>query len=127
MSVRLERRTIAKAASYTVKPPLDSPGTVFTTAGATGAITFTLPTPGPGTRGWWYRFKNLVDQNMIVAAGVADTLICFNDLTADSLAASTSGEKIGAEIEVECVETTPGTFRWTASGVAVAHTYTVAT
>jgi hypothetical protein len=127
MSTRLERRHIAKTASYTIKPPLDAPGTVFTNAGAAGAVTFTLPTPNKGLLGHWYRFLGVADQDIVVAAPVVDTLLTKNDAAADSLAASTSGEKIGACIEAECIQTSAGVYRWAAYGIAVGHTYTVAT
>jgi len=127
MSTRLERRVVGKAASYTIRPNSDSPGTVFTNKGATGSITFTLPTPTRALLGWWYRIKVVVDQNVVLAPATADTLVLLNDLAADSLTISTSSEKIGAEIEAQCVETADGTFKWAASGIAVGHTYTVAT
>jgi hypothetical protein len=127
MSTRLNRRVIAKAASYTVNPALDSPGTVFTNAGAAGAVTFTLPAPGQGTRGWWYRFLCVVDQNLIVAAPTAGTLIALHDAAANSVALQTGNQKIAGVIEAQCLETVPGTFRWAAYGIAVGHTYTTAT
>lgn len=127
MSTRLERRTIAKTASYTINPAIDRPGTVFTNAGAAGAVTFTLPAPGQGTRGWWYRFVGVADQNIIVAALTADTLIVIDDTAADSLAIQTAGQRISAEIEAKCVETTPGTFRWVAIGIGSGYTYTPST
>ncbi len=77
--------------------------------------------------GWWYRFKAIADQSITVASAVADTLVCLNDQNADSLSISTAGQKIGGEIEVVCIETASGTFAWAASGIAVGHTYTVAT
>jgi hypothetical protein len=127
MSTRLERRVVPKAADYTVRPNSDAPGTVFTTEGATGAVVFTLPTPTRALLGVWYRFKNVVDQNMTVQPPTADTAIALNDLAADSLAVSTGGQKIGGEIEAQCVRTGGSTFQWALSGVAVGHTYTVAT
>jgi hypothetical protein len=127
MSTRLERRTVAKTAAYTVNPALDRPGTVFTNAGAAGAVTFTLPLATRALLGWWYRFLGVVDQNFTVASNPVDTLIVINDTAADSLTVSTAGQKIGAEIEAQCVETSAGVFRWVAKGNAVGHTYTVAT
>jgi hypothetical protein len=127
MSTQLKRRIVGKSASYTVNVIADKPGTVFTNKGATGAITFTLPTPTRAILGWWYRFKGVVNQNIVVAAPTVDTALALNDLAADSLALSTTNEKLGAEIEAQCVETADGTFQWALSGVAVGHTYTVAT
>lgn len=65
--------------------------------GATGAVTLTLPaTPKRGLR---FRVTNVSDQNLIVAAGTADTMVTLNDLAADSVALSTSSEKIGGTFE----------------------------
>lgn len=122
MSTRLERRVVAKTADYTINPDRDRCGTTFTNRGASGAVVFTLPAPSSRLTGWWYRFKSHADQDVTVAAGTADTLVVLNDATADSLAASTTSEQIGAEIEAFCDGTS-----WFASGVAVGHTYTVAT
>jgi hypothetical protein len=126
MSTRLNRRIVKKTASYTILPYLDSPGTVFTNAGAVGAITFTLPTPSKGVFGWWYRFKGVADQNIIVTAPVASTLVTFNNAAATSLAIQTASQKIGGEIEVTCIEIITGTYRWSAIGVSVGVTFTVA-
>ena len=67
---------------------------MFTTRGATGAVTFTLPSAGSTNEGDWVLFVNVADQNMIVA-GADEEIVCFNDLTADSIAYQTSSEKIG--------------------------------
>jgi hypothetical protein len=127
MSTRLERRIVRKTANYTLRPPFDRPGTVFTNAGATGAVTFTLPTPNRAVLGWWFRFKAVADQNLLVAAPTADTLVTLDDVAADSIALSTADQIVGGEIEAVCVETSAGVYQWAASGIAVGHTYTVAT
>lgn len=84
----------AKAASYTVLSTDNDRH--FTTAGASGAVVFTLPTPAKGYR---FRFTNVVDQNMTITAP-ANKFVLFNNATATSLAFSTSGNKIGANVEV---------------------------
>lgn len=96
------RWTEAKTAAYQVTK-LDS-GTIFHTTGATAAVTFTLPpiTDGP----FYFMFVNGADVDMTVASKVADTAVTFNDLAADSVAFSTSSEKIGGVIEVICDGTT---------------------
>lgn len=127
MSQRLTRRVVPKAASYTIVFPMDAPGTTFTNKGATGAIVFTLPTAIRALLGVYYRFLSVVDQTVTVAPPAADTALALNDLTADSVALSTSSEKLGGVIEAECVETADGVFKWALNGMAVAHTYTVAT
>jgi uncharacterized protein YqgC (DUF456 family) len=115
-----KKNVSAKTADYTVTGA-EPCGTVFTTRGAAGAVIFTLPAAAARFAGLHYRFKNLVDQNMTVT-GTVDTMITFNDTAADSVAASTAGQKIGAEIEAFCDGTS-----WCVSGVSVGHTFTVAT
>lgn len=116
------QRIVAKTADYTVLVT-DACGTLFTTRGAAGAVNFTLPLTGNGLpAGWWVEFLNLVDQNMTITGGVADTLIADGDLTSDSVAASTASHKIGARVKV----TWDGT-AFIANGVSVGATYTVAT
>jgi hypothetical protein len=88
----------AKTASYTCTK--EDSGTIFHTAGATAAVTFTLPKISDGP--FYFVFINGADVDMTVTAGTADTAITYNDVAADSVAASTSGEKIGATIEVIC-------------------------
>lgn len=126
MPINLKRRVVGKAANYTVNPYVDRCGTVFTNKGATGGITFTLPAPNAGLLGLWYRFKTVVDQDVTIATATADTMLSLNDLAADSLAISTSSQKIGGEIEAQVVESVTGTFKWAVCGVAVGHTYTLA-
>ncbi|MCC6989950.1 MAG: hypothetical protein IT181_13175 [Acidobacteria bacterium] len=97
MPIRLEPRMVAKTAAYSPSPLTDRAGTIFTTRGATGAVAFTLPTLAAGQYvGLFYDFLNLVDQNMSIVAPTADTLLVFNDTAADSVAYSTSSQKIGA-------------------------------
>lgn len=122
MSTRLERRVVAKTADYTITPPADRPGTVFTNRGATGTVIFTLPAPGPGVRGWWFRFKAHADFTVTVKTATADTLIGLNDVAADSVSLQTGGQIIGGEMEAVCDGTS-----WFVSGLTVGHTFTVAT
>jgi hypothetical protein len=86
---------VAKTADYTVVAADN--GKLFTTQGASAAVTFTLPALAAGLR---YGFYNEADQDMIVAAATADTMVVFNDLAADSIAFSTTAEQIGSGIEV---------------------------
>lgn len=85
-------RVQVKTADYTVTEA-DS-GTLFTTTGDANAINFTLPTNAKA--GLVYFFIQSTNQNLVITAGTADTLITFNDLEADSVAAQTTNEKIGA-------------------------------
>jgi hypothetical protein len=94
------KQVIAKAASYTVSMDRDRAGTIFTTRGAAGAITFTLPTLTAARAGTYYEFHNVVDQNMVVTAA-AGKAICDGNAAATSLTASTASHKIGARILAE--------------------------
>jgi hypothetical protein len=62
-----------------------------------------------------------------VAGATAGDVVTFNDAAANSLAASTSGQKIGALIRATCIRTADTTYKWLVVGLAVGHTYTVAT
>jgi hypothetical protein len=124
MSTRLERRTIGKSASYTVSPAVDKAGAEFTTDGGTGAQVFTLPTPNAALLGVWYRFRNVVDQNMTVTAA-AGKAVALNNTAATSLAATTGGQKIGACIEAHCASV-GGVYKWMLNGLNNGITYTVA-
>ena len=85
------RQVLVKATDYTVTAADNN--VTFSTRGASGAVIFTLPTLARGLR---YRFFNEADQNMTITSVVADTIVGPNDLALDSVAFSTSGDKIGA-------------------------------
>lgn len=95
-------RVVAKTAAYTVEP--EETGTIFTTTGATAAVTFTLPAISDGP--FHFLFIAGADFAMTVAAATVDTAVSFNDLAADSVAVSTASEIIGGAIEVICDGTT---------------------
>ena len=83
----------AKTANYTVGTvATDTFGTVFTNRGASGAVTFTLPTP---TSGAYYFFAGVADQNITITAGSA-IAVTVNNAAATSIAFSTSSQKIGS-------------------------------
>lgn len=92
------KKISAKTADYSVLAA--DCGTTFTTRGAAGAVNFTLPATSTISAGWWARFFNVADQDMIVTAATADTMVVFNDPTADSIAFSTTGEQVGSGVEV---------------------------
>jgi len=79
-------KVVAKTADYTVLAK-DS-GTIYTTEGATAAVNFTLPAASDGP--WIFDFYSAEDVAMTVTAETADTLVCFNDVAADSIAFSTA-------------------------------------
>lgn len=88
-------RTAAKTADYTVLPTDN--GTYFTTRGNGAAINFTLPTI---LRGLEYHFYNEAGQTMKLTSVVADTLVVFNDLAADTIDFETAGELIGSKFKI---------------------------
>jgi len=98
VAVRAGINVVAKTANYSATTA--DTGTMFTTTGATGAVTFTLPAVS-GRAGVWYEFMNTVDQTMTVTAP-ANTLVAFNNATATSIAFSTASEKIGSGVRVFC-------------------------
>ncbi len=111
MGTRLSSRIISKAASYTVNPATDRlvEGPTYM---ATAAATFTLPTPGAGLLGVVLHFLCIADVVMTIAAATADTMVTVNDLAADSVAFSTSSEKIGSRATAHCVKNAAGAYRW---------------
>jgi len=110
----------AKTTNYTVLAT--DVCTLFTTTGASGAVTFTLPTIaanlGP------FGFLNTVDQNMAVASAEGDNIVYLNDASADSLTFSTSSQKIGGYVVLNA--NAAGT-KWYAECRSPSNTVTVAT
>ena len=91
--------TSAKTGDYTIKGS-DS-GRFFTTQGATGDIEFTLPavaTAGNGFVCWIY---NAEDVECLVTAP-DETLIAFNDATADGISYTTASNHIGNAFMCVC-------------------------
>lgn len=83
----------AKTAAYKILP--EDVGVLFTNRGASGAVTLTLPDTSDIETGWYCDVFVVADQTVTVAAATADTMVVFNDAAADSIAFSTSNEKIG--------------------------------
>lgn len=86
------RHVVAKTANYTIT--VGDSGKIFTNAGATGAVTFTLPAASSTYAGYEVEFQVEADQNLILA-GTAGELVTFNDAAANSVAYQTTSEKIG--------------------------------
>ena len=91
-SVRPKFAIATKTSAYTLTPA--DFFKVFTTRGASGAVTFTLPAASASNKGNLALFVNVADQNMVVA-GSANGLVVFNNATATSIAFQTGSEKIG--------------------------------
>lgn len=89
------RLAYAKTADYTIT--IADRGKIFTNGGATGAVNFTLPAI---TAGFWCEIFADADQTITVTSATADTLIVYNDRAADSVALSTSSEKMGGAFRI---------------------------
>ena len=83
-------QVIAKASTATLTAA--ESGSVITTEGAGGAVVLTTPAVAAGLHYW---IINAEDQDLTITAGGADTMVTFNDVTADSVAYATSSEKVG--------------------------------
>ena len=90
------RNIVAKTADYTVVTA--DHGTLFTNRGAAGAVNFTLPTTA--YKGMRFGFYVVADQTLTVTSGTADTMVVYNDATADSVSFGSDGDKIGGMFEV---------------------------
>lgn len=90
------RDVVAKTGDYSVTEA--DHDTLFTNRGAAGAVNFTLP--ATAEKGLRYSFYVVADQNVTVTGGTADTMVTANDAAADSVAWSTSSEKIGGGFDV---------------------------
>jgi hypothetical protein len=89
------QRVVAKTANYTLVEADNN--TLFTNTGATGAVTFTLPTPRLGFR---CGFFVAADQNVTVTGTPANSLVVLNNASATNVVVGTAGEKVGAMLEV---------------------------
>lgn len=127
MSLKQKRRVVEKTADYSISRLRDAAGTIFTNMGADGAVIFTLPTPTFHYFGDFYDFTVVADQNVTVAGAAAGDILTLHDVAANSVAVSTSSQKIGATLRAECVRTAASTYKWHVYGTAVGHTYSVAT
>lgn len=113
------RREIAKTADYTVTEADN--GTLFTNTGAGGAVIFTLPALQAGLV---YEFLVVADQTVTVASAAGDDIVAFNDASADSLAFSTGGQKIGGHL---VLRTNAAGTKWYVDNLSPGNTITVAT
>lgn len=71
--------------------------TLFDNVGATGAVTFTLPSIA---NGYLFGFRVQADQNITVASNEGNNMIAFNDVSASSVAFSTGSQLIGGMVWV---------------------------
>lgn len=111
---------LAKTANYTILQ--QETGSLYTNTGATGAIVFTLPTLSAYLA---FRFLVVADQSVTIASAAGDDMVVYNDASADSVAFSTSGQKIGGSVLV--FANGAGTKWYVFNTSAGANTITVAT
>jgi len=87
---------VSKTANYVVTAADN--GTVFDNSGAsTTAIVFTLPTLAAGL---FYEFQGIDNGSITIASALGSDMVTFNDVGANSIASSTSSEKIGSRLFV---------------------------
>ena len=77
-------------------------GKTFVVNGS-GGYTVTLHSPVNGVKGGDMLFLNLADQDLIISCN--ELIVTFNNAAADSVAASTNGEQIGAGFWVHNIGT----------------------
>lgn len=99
-----KRRTVLKAASYTVVAA--DQGTLFVQK--TGDATFTLPAIKAGLK---FEFLQSADFEMVVASAEGDNMLVGGDASADSITFTTAGQQIGARVAVEAMYV-DGTLKW---------------
>lgn len=116
--VRMPQIVEAKTGNYTVTE--GDYGKLFTNRGASGTITFTLPTAAAANAGCWVEFYTAAAQSIALAPATADTLVVHADLTADSI---TTAATIGQHLRV----VSDGTGWLTISDPSVATTATAVT
>jgi hypothetical protein len=115
-----QQKIVAKTAAYTITA--EESGTLFTTRGATAAVTFTLPAVTGLPIGTNYSFYGVTNVGFTVASnGSLDNIITKNDLAADSITATTDSLAISASVDVIW-----DGFKWLAKQASVGPTYTVA-
>lgn len=94
---KFEVAELAKTADFTILNTQN--GYLFTNAGASGSVTFTLPAL---QKGFYCYFQSVVDQNLVIARAGSDTIVAKGNASAVSLTYSTSSEKIGSACLVYC-------------------------
>lgn len=69
---------------------------------AGGALTATLPAPGPALNGVWVQFFSIAEGDLVIAVAGNDSIVTDNDAAADSVTYGTSGEEIGSSCTFLC-------------------------
>ena len=97
-SISFMQNVVAKVDDYTLKA-VES-GTVFTTEGASKDLEFTLPAVS-GLDGVVFWIINAEDYELLVTAP-NETLVAFNDATADGISYTTASNHIGCGFMFVC-------------------------
>lgn len=90
-------KSVAKTAAYTLRA--NDHTIEFNNAGASGAVTFTLPPIADVFDGWRATFRVEADQTITITAP-SGKLIAANNVAATSIAFSTASEKVGNAVEI---------------------------
>lgn len=71
--------------------------TLFDNAGATGAVTFTLP---PIANGYAFSFRVLANQNVLVTSTEGGNLVALNNASGNTVSFQTGGQLIGGGFDI---------------------------
>jgi hypothetical protein len=106
----------AKTADYTIVAETDN-GKLFTTKGASGAVTFTLPAATVGQR---YRFYVGATQELRIDPNGSETISLPSSGAAQAAGAYLTANAIGETVEIACCESgTWAVFGFTGTWTAV--------
>ena len=86
---------VAKTANYTIVS--GDNGKLFTNLGAAGTVIFTLPALAVGP--FKFGFLVVADFTVQISSAEGANIVAFNNASANSLAFSTGGAKIGGHLE----------------------------
>lgn len=92
------RTTEVKATAYTVTT--NDVGKTFSTSGAVGAVTFSLPA---ATVGLWYRFRVKATQELRIDPNGTETIALPSSGAQQAAGAYLTADANGEGVEIECV------------------------
>jgi hypothetical protein len=96
---REKRPVFAKTADYTVVADTDN-GKTFSTEGAAGTVTFSLPA---ATVGQWYRFHVGAVQQLRIDPNGTETIALPSTGAQSSAGAYIVADAVGECVEIQCV------------------------
>lgn len=91
-----------KVTALTANTTLNSThyGGLLTNRGAGDAIVVTLPDPAAGNKGAWFDYIGVANQNVTFSGSSADKIVALNNAEVNSVAFTTTNEKIGASLKM---------------------------